>query len=860
MHIDTSTRASAAVALLAAFLASAPLEARILEITDTAANESGVITNIRVSAEASASREAVAIAWGAQDGGASLAGWTNLTCVGHIDAGATQMDIAVPPSIRAYFGTSAMAMRVFTLAGTETAPGSDQYVGFSHDDPCPDLIAAWDGIDNAGPCVGHSYTTNTWKDITGHGNDFFFSSGLGNNVWLDNGMRFAGKPAYALAGNPAITNIATMEIIYQPDASEVNSVVFMPYKIPARTAYVFIKNKNIALYDSVCVKADGSRPQYAAAVYNALLTSTFDGALYSNGVAVATTPSGDYYNQQGAPTAQTAWLGGRGTGYTAKGRLFALRIYNRRLSADEIAWNYAVDAARYGLDGGLGSFAVSNPVATGSTRTLSASEMSLSVTASAFPAQGGAIAVSNPSPSVGESVTLQFTPSRGFSFVFWQGLPAGADTTANPVTITVNEPCAATAVTTADYLVASDGDDANDGVTAPFATFDHVAELAIAGGSVTFGPGDFTATRGFVVPADFAVRGAGAGATRIKASGNGFLAFSLAAPNSRLEGVTVDGFNLNGSPIWNGSGISMTDGVVADCVVTNCTDGGRLRSGAGIWISGGLVTNTVVAGCSLSPCGGARLGAGIYMKGGLVVDCDVFDNTTGDWNDNDRGEGVFLDGGTLLRCKVHGNSGRNDQKVSAGVYVNNASARVEACDIHGNMPLGVYMTAGTVANCLVHGNGNETGIASGVCQEGGTLVNNTMTANVSTNGATGPGLFMTRGTSVNNIVWGNGLGWTPLTASAHVTGGTFNTNLVDVSVGRGTGNIADSPHFKAAGDWRTTVRSPAVNAGDNAAAASLGLATDFAGNPRVLPAAAHGRVDLGCLEATGLPPLFLKVR
>ncbi len=80
---------------------------------------------------------------------------------------------------------------------------------------------------------------------------------------------------------------------------------------------------------------------------------TFDGTvlsrkLYQNGVTKSM-----YYNgggESGDFSDYTSFLLGDGGYGTLYGEIYAVRVYNRVLTASEIMQNYEIDKIRYGLD------------------------------------------------------------------------------------------------------------------------------------------------------------------------------------------------------------------------------------------------------------------------------------------------------------------------------------------------------------------------------------------------------------------------------------------------------------------------------------------------------------------------------
>ena len=171
------------------------------------------------------------------------------------------------------------------------------------------------------------------------------------------------------------------------------------------------------------------------------------------------------------------------------------------------------------------------------------------------------------------------------------------------------------------------------------------------------------------------------------------------------------------------------------------------------------------------------------------------------------------------------------------------------------------MTGGTMRDCLIYGHHCTDNFFAGVNLAGGRMENCTIADNVADRDTTGKsGLWMSGGTAVNCIVWGNG----PAASSAgscYLSGGTFNTNLVDAAVSSGVGVIVgtESP-FKnrARANYHLSgIARDAIDRGDNAAwtGAPLSEALDLDGHRRL----SRRIIDLGCFEHSSIPTmLFLR--
>lgn len=211
------------------------------------------------------------------------------------------------------------------------------------------LIAMWDGIENAGWGV-HDPNATTWKDLSGNGEDITLRSGA---YWsLDCLCQDTQHGSFG-SWHQALDGYRQIEGVFRndspTDAGGTNGRVclvsfhnYAPYDfqfgiyqglrfgnyvgnapiLPMNTIYEKMAF-SFAINDAV------SQPAPIAAYKNGLL---------SQAVGVA------YYGASG-----TGLGGGANNARAMSGAVFNLRLYSRNLTAAEIAANYAVDKARFGL-------------------------------------------------------------------------------------------------------------------------------------------------------------------------------------------------------------------------------------------------------------------------------------------------------------------------------------------------------------------------------------------------------------------------------------------------------------------------------------------------------------------------------
>ena len=377
-------------------------------------------------------------------------------------------------------------------------------------------------------------------------------------------------------------------------------------------------------------------------------------------------------------------------------------------------------------------------------------------------------------------------------------------------------------------------------------------EDASAGDTIYLVGGTFALTKTLVLDKGVTLSGAGADKTVIKMPAMAkFLSVDINHDDAILEGVALTGINFKTKPTvaaddgcYNASGqwqspicVRVLKGALRNAVIRD--NYATLQYGTGIWLwmSGGRAENVKILDNYYDRTGNTIYGYAAYMKGDAVMEnCEIARNGC---TREEQGCVHLVDNARLLRCDVHDNDGKA-ANYHGGVYMGGDGVLVEGCRVYGNNN-GVFIGKGVLRNSLIYANrtklvaNDATSYYAGVRQDGGTMQNCTIYGNVSSGDASGVGgLHMTKGTAENNIIYGNN--------GVCVTGGTFNNNLTDVAVGRGSGNLVGNPAFVDAtnGDFRLGVGSLAIGAGKTIAA----VASDFAGMERPQGAA----YDIGAYE------------
>lgn len=216
------------------------------------------------------------------------------------------------------------------------------------------LIHHWDAIDNTGN--GHDSTATTWADLVGT-NDFNFN---GSQIaWGTNYLSFPGVTGNYLSSleDAEHSGGKTVEVCFKPDNAQSTVVccAFNNEGADTSTSNAFGK---IVIYSDNSVNAKGQ----SSSAYPTGLTALTDvngisasysadttiSAVYVNGVAK--TASGSSHSMRGSSKKVTAGASPTNYDYAFKGKIYDIRIYNRVLTASEVAENYQVDLERFGLE------------------------------------------------------------------------------------------------------------------------------------------------------------------------------------------------------------------------------------------------------------------------------------------------------------------------------------------------------------------------------------------------------------------------------------------------------------------------------------------------------------------------------
>ena len=350
------------------------------------------------------------------------------------DWGSTAPDTSTSPTTGDTMNTTkttstlaAAALAVATgiaSAETQPTPSASLYVQDG-------LVACWDGVENAGTGL-HDANATVWKDLVG-GREFTLT---GVTVG-DNRMTFAGaKTSYgSLNATDAAVFLAatngTVEVAYASTQSGNAIQTLIQGPTESGVAMTLLNQKLLLAYvattngysisygmstNTTAIRYTGARPTGAFQNASALSASTST----STGGSKTTATIGMRSDAQGV----------------FKGHIFCIRVYNRHLTADELASNRELDLDRF-VRG------TADVTTTRKVKIANFDEDLATVYVNGEPATNGAIfTVAN-----GASVALTLRdfqsdwyfayapPSqtdRTLALDFWGGLPAEAASNQNP--------------------------------------------------------------------------------------------------------------------------------------------------------------------------------------------------------------------------------------------------------------------------------------------------------------------------------------------------------------------------------------------------------------------------------------------
>ena len=248
---------------------------------------------------------------------------------------------------RILVGGGVLALASVAIGGAMPGLGTDAYVREG-------MLAVWDGIENAGSTRQHDSSAAVWKDVIG--DRAFALTGVSIE---DDGLVFSGAGADSrgvLSADDAATSFAkagngTMEIVLIPDTATGQRVAMQGPSVDGAGISIGIASVNaIFFHNTVSLLGidynwRGEANTFSAMYADSKVCTDYQ-SIFRNGELV---PSSFYRRADywGSPDL-CAYVGGRCSGADGfVGKICCIRLYDRHLTAAEVAANAEVDRIRY---------------------------------------------------------------------------------------------------------------------------------------------------------------------------------------------------------------------------------------------------------------------------------------------------------------------------------------------------------------------------------------------------------------------------------------------------------------------------------------------------------------------------------
>ena len=208
------------------------------------------------------------------------------------------------------------------------------------------LVAQWDGIDNAivNGNRTHDASATVWKDLIGS-LDLTLTA---NGSWSANGNALVANGIAAKCATAA-PDYKTIEVVYKM-TSNVGSILFsgggsMKFVVfdKINNASNYVGFAGVKPYDRYAHAFNASEICFASAQYS---DSGSTSGLYENAERMATGVKSDSWTAGEGISVGGRYHSSYGA-YAWSGEVYAIRLYNRRLTAYEMAHNYRVDCKRF---------------------------------------------------------------------------------------------------------------------------------------------------------------------------------------------------------------------------------------------------------------------------------------------------------------------------------------------------------------------------------------------------------------------------------------------------------------------------------------------------------------------------------
>ena len=223
------------------------------------------------------------------------------------------------------------------------------------------LTAYWDGIDNTG--TDHDGNATTWVDKA---NGYTLEMGtFGNSsymTWGQNCLEFAGdyRQGLHLDSYWQFSQSATVEVVFVTDATSTQMIATLDRGDTAYGSTYDARRVSIFGDNTVGIRGNSSKSYTNT---ESAVTAIRKVAILYNGFDASKVLINNTETSQGNNNHSFGFTGtkqlriGReceaqtqGSGYPFDGKIYAIRVYSRHLTAEEMSQNYSYDMDRFGLE------------------------------------------------------------------------------------------------------------------------------------------------------------------------------------------------------------------------------------------------------------------------------------------------------------------------------------------------------------------------------------------------------------------------------------------------------------------------------------------------------------------------------
>lgn len=231
----------------------------------------------------------------------------------------------------------------FSLGATAATFTSASYAQREH------LLIQWDGIDNAGTGA-HNPSATTWKNIAPNATAYDLTL-TGNGAWSgDKALSVNGTSATYAAG--AAPSCKTIEVVFKMSENKASLLLYggnqttrqlVAFSASGTTAKCYCEGLSGVAHPTVNWAFDADVLRSVAATFDN--PGQIASAMFADGVA----RTDDSHTNGWTLATQKIVIGAYGDErYPWVGEVYAVRMYDCVLTADEIAANHAIDVARFG--------------------------------------------------------------------------------------------------------------------------------------------------------------------------------------------------------------------------------------------------------------------------------------------------------------------------------------------------------------------------------------------------------------------------------------------------------------------------------------------------------------------------------